>query len=54
MLVMIGYIFINKMVKKMQNAGLEIVAGLTRPLICQHHVSVFQCEFMLHYIYTNV
>ena len=32
MLVMIGYIFMFKMVKKMQNSGLEMVAGLTRPL----------------------
>ena len=32
MLVMIGYIFMFKMVKKMQNSGFEIVAGLTRPL----------------------
>ena len=32
MLVMIGYIFMFKMVKKMQNSGLEIVAGLTGPL----------------------
>ena len=32
MLVMIGYIFMFKMVKKMQNSGLEIVAGLTHPL----------------------
>ena len=33
MLVMIGYIFKFKMVKKkMQNSGLEILAGLTRPL----------------------
>ena len=32
MLVMIGYIFMFKMVNKMQNSGLEIVAGLTRPL----------------------
>ena len=32
MLVMIGYIHMFKMVKKMQNPGLEIVAGLTRPL----------------------
>ena len=32
MLVMIGYIFIIKMVKKMQNSGLEIVGGLTPPL----------------------
>ena len=32
MLEMIGYIFIIKMVKKMQNSGLEIVAGLTPPL----------------------
>ena len=31
-LVMIGYIFMFKMMKKMQNWGLEIVAGLTRPL----------------------
>ena len=33
MLVMMGYIFMFKMVQKMQNSGLEIVAGLTRPLI---------------------
>ena len=32
MLVMIGYIFIIKMVKKMQNSGLEMVGGLTPPL----------------------
>ena len=32
MLVMIGYIFIFRMVKKMQNSGFEIVAGLTLPL----------------------
>ena len=32
MLVMIGYKFMFKMVNKMQNPGLEIVAGLTRPL----------------------
>ena len=32
MLVMIGYIFMFKMVKKMQNSGFKIVAGLTRPL----------------------
>ena len=32
MLVMIAYIFMFKMVKKMQNSGLEMVAGLTRPL----------------------
>ena len=31
MLGMIGYIFMFKMVKKMQNSGLEIVAGLTPP-----------------------
>ena len=32
MLVMKGYIFMFKMVKKkMHNSGLEIVAGLTRP-----------------------
>ena len=30
---MIGYISMFKMVKKMQNSGLEMVAGLTRPLI---------------------
>ena len=30
MLVMIGYIFMFKMVKKLQNSGLETVAGLTR------------------------
>ena len=34
MLVMIGYIFMfNKMVKKRQTSGFEIVAGLTRPLM---------------------
>ena len=33
MLVMIGYIFMFKMVKKMQNSGFEIVAGLTHPLM---------------------
>ena len=34
MLVMIGYIFMFKMVKKkMQNSGLEIVTGLTCPLM---------------------
>ena len=33
MLVIIGYIFMFRMVKKMQNSGLEIVAGLTLPLI---------------------
>ena len=33
MLVMIGYIFMFKMVTKMQSSGLEMVAGLTRPLI---------------------
>ena len=32
MLVMKGYRFMFKMVKKMQNSDLEIVAGLTRPL----------------------
>ena len=32
MFVMIGYIFMFKMVKEMQNSGLEIVARLTRPL----------------------
>ena len=32
MLVMIRYIFMFRMVKKMQNSGLEIVAGLTLPL----------------------
>ena len=32
MLVMIGYIFMFKMVKNMQNSGFEIAAGLTRPL----------------------
>ena len=31
-LVMIGHIFMFKMVKKMQNSGLEILDGLTRPL----------------------
>ena len=32
MLVKIGYIFMFKMVKKMQNSGFEIVAGFTPPL----------------------
>ena len=32
MLVMIGYIFMFEMVKKMQNSGLQMVAGLTRLL----------------------
>ena len=32
MFVMIGYIFMFKMVKKIQNSGLETVAGLTPPL----------------------
>ena len=32
MLVMIGYIFMFKMVKKIQNSGFEIVAGFTPPL----------------------
>ena len=32
MTVMIGYIFMFKMIHKMQNSGLEIEAGLTRPL----------------------
>ena len=32
MLVMIGYIFMFRMVKKMQTPGLEIVAGLTLPV----------------------
>ena len=32
MLVMIGYKFMFKMVKKIQNSSLEMVAGLTRPL----------------------
>ena len=32
MLVMIRYIFMFRMVKKMKNSGLEIVAGLTLPL----------------------
>ena len=31
MLVMIGYIFMFKMVKKMQNSSFEIVAGFTPP-----------------------
>ena len=31
MLVMIGYTFMFKMVKRMQNSGLEMVAGLTCP-----------------------
>ena len=32
MLVMMGYIFMFRMVQKMQNSGFEIVAGLTLPL----------------------
>ena len=32
MLEMIGFIFMFKLAKNMQNSGLEIVAGLTRPL----------------------
>ena len=32
MLVMIGYIFMFKMVKELQDSGLEIVAGLTPPI----------------------
>ena len=35
-LVMIGYIFVFKMEKKMQNSYLEIVAGLTPPLTRQY------------------
>ena len=31
-MVMIGYIFMLRIVKKMQNSGLEIVAELTLPL----------------------
>ena len=31
-LVMMGYIFMFKMVKKMQNSGLEMIVGLTCPL----------------------
>ena len=38
MLVMVGYIFMFKMVKKMQNSVFEIVAGLTRPLMVQDHM----------------
>ena len=39
MLVMTGYVFMFKMVKKMQNSGLEMVGGLTRPL---KQVSIFR------------
>ena len=35
MLVMMGYIFMFKMVKKMQNSGFEMVAGFTPHLINQ-------------------
>ena len=45
MLVMIGYIFIIKMVKKMQNSCLEVVAGLTRPLILK--LTAFQTNIVL-------
>ena len=48
MLVMIGYIFMFKMVKKMQNSGLEIVAGLTRPLTYILYMLVL-AHFHLHY-----
>ena len=33
MLVMIGYIFMFKVVKKMQNSGFEILAGFTPPYL---------------------
>ena len=38
MLVMIGYILMFKMVKKMQNSRLEIVARLTRSLNPKHNL----------------
>ena len=44
MLVMIEYIFMFRIVKKMQNSGLEIVAGLTLPLssiLCYSITHVF-------------
>ena len=37
MMVMIGYILMYNMVKRMQNSDLEIVAGLTRLLTYQQH-----------------
>ena len=53
MLVMIGYIFMFRMVKKMQNSGLEIVAGLTLPLItlkitCTSKILHAQSKFYMH------
>ena len=66
MLVMIEYIFMFRIVKKMQNSGLEIVAGLTLPLssiLCdsithvfhKQHVKIF-CATVnfggLHHYYT--
>ena len=48
MLVMIGYIFIIKMVKKMQNSGLEIVGGLTPPLIIVYLLLRVNCDKIMH------
>ena len=53
MLVMIGYIFMFKMVKKMQNSRLEMIAGLTRPLslgkliLCKIHNALFIRNFYI-------
>ena len=44
-LVMIGYIFMLRMVKKMQNSGLEIVAGLTLPLNYSSITTFFKTKF---------
>ena len=47
MLAMIGYIFMFKMVNKIQNSGLEIVAGLTRPLNSNSkHVWIMSPSYM--------
>ena len=53
MLVMIGYIFMFKMVKKMQNSGFEIVAGLTCPLtlIYPAHFEDVPCQSGVNHIF---
>ena len=45
MLLMKGYIFMFKMVKKMQNSGFEIVVGFTPPLIILllRHEVLYKC-----------
>ena len=48
MLVMIGYIFIIKMVKKMQNSGLEIVGGYT-PLNSSHILLILKQKSCIHF-----